>query len=362
MIYYSRNEERSDMTIRNTMGKTFAALGVAVMLAACSPAGGGAAKRIFVLWDPGLQLPAMCYPLDDGWQGQGQIFWSMRGDNKFLATTILSSPERRMIVQTVGPMAMFSEVLTPQRLSEFQNPNVLAQNLATEINKGIVVPGLSDFAATGGRFTQDVPPITKALAASYRTGSGLSTVSAFSFEGNFTCMYNGMKCEAKYAASFAVSVSAVPNPKVPKICSWVRVSPTLVVAPPGKMPEALRDGGRMFASAFANHAWLQRRDSTLNALVQGTIQGRNAGWELWRQSQATTSETLDRVRKSRSEQIREVKTVDNPFEPGVKVERPAFFENSWINSRQDMMLLSDSSLEPNIVRGLMEQGEWLPAN
>ena len=118
----------------------------------------------------------------------------------------------------------------------------------------------------------------------------------------------------------------------------------------------------MFASAFVNYAWIQRRDGTLNALVQGTIQGRNAGWDLWRKSQAETSAMLDRVRKGRSEQIREVKTVDNPFEPGMKVERPAFFEKSWINSRQDLMLLSDTSLEPNTIRGLMEQGEWLPAN
>ena len=103
---------------------------------------------------------------------------------------------------------------------------------------GIVVPGLSDFVATDGRFSQDVPPLTKALASMYRTGSGLTTVSAFSFEGTFTCMYGGVRCEAKYAASFAVSVSAVRNPKVPKICSWARVSPTLVVAPPGKVPPA----------------------------------------------------------------------------------------------------------------------------
>ena len=71
---------------------------------------------------------------------------------------------------------------------------------------------------------------------------------------------------------------------------------------------------------------------------------------------------LDRVRKWRSEGIRDVVTVDNPFEPGQKVERSAFFKNSWINSRQDAMILSDSSLEPNTIRGLMEQGEWLPAN
>ena len=118
----------------------------------------------------------------------------------------------------------------------------------------------------------------------------------------------------------------------------------------------------MFASAFLNYAWIQQRDRTFSALVQGTIQGRNAGFDLWRKSQAETAATLDRVRKMRSQQIREVTEVDNPFEPGTKVERPAFFKNSWINSRQDLMLLSDTSLEPNTIRGLMEQGEWLPAN
>ena len=332
-----------------------------VAMAGCSQAS-STEKKTFVLWDPGLQLPAMCYRLDAGWQGKGKIVWNMRGDNKFLTTTILSSPVKHMLVQTSGPMLKISEVLTPQRLAEFQNPEVLARDMATEMNQGIVEPGLSGFVATGGRFTQDVPQFTRMLAASYNTGSGMANISAFGFEGTFTCVYGGVRCEAKYVASYAVSISAVPNPRIPKICNWVRVSPVLVIAPPGKMPEALRDGGRMFASAFVNYAWIQRRDGTLNALLQGTIQGRDAGWELWRKSQAETSAMLDRVRKNRSEQIREVKTVDNPFEPGTKVERPAFFEKSWINSRQDSMLLSDTSLEPNTIRGLMEQGEWLPAN
>ena len=352
------------MGVRNVrIGFNLAATAVVAlsMLSACSQTHEDG-RRLFVLWDPGLSLPAVCYRLDPGWQGKGMIVWNMRGDNKFLTSTILSSPDRHLLVQAVGPMIMSSEVLTPQRLAEFQNPEIMAKNLAVEINKGIVEPGLSDFVATGGRFTQDVPQITRQLAASYNTGSGMANISAFGFEGTFTCMYGGVKCEAKYAASFAVSISAVPNPKIPKICNYVRVSPTLVIAPPGKMSEALRDGGRMYASAFVNKRWVERRDGTFNALVQGTIQGRNAGWELWRQSQAETSATLDRVRKSRSEQIRDVKTVDNPFEPGTKVERPAFFEKSWINSRQDMMLLSDTSLEPNTIRGLMEQGEWLPAN
>ena len=322
----------------------------------------GAARRLFVLWDPGLQLPAVCYPLDAGWQGMGSIAWNMRGDNKFLTMTILASPSKHMIVQTAGPMLMVSEVLTPQRLAEFQNPNVLAQNLATEINRSIVVPGLSDFVATGGRFTQDVPQFTRMLAASYNTGSGMANISAFGFEGTFSCMYGDTRCEAKYVTTYAVSISGVPNPRIPKICNWTRTGVVLVIAPPGKMHEALREGGHMFASAFVNYAWAVRRDRTFNALVAGTIQGRNAGWELWRKSQAETSATLDRVRKMQSQMIREVKEVDNPFEPGQKVERPTRFNKSWINSRQDMMLLSDTSLEPNTIRGLMEQGEWLPAN
>ena len=322
----------------------------------------GAARRLFVLWDPGLQLPAVCYPLDAGWQGMGSIAWNMRSDNKFLTMTILASPSKHMIVQTAGPMLMVSEVLTPQRLAEFQNPNVLAQNLATEINRSIVVPGLSDFVATGGRFTQDVPQFTRMLAASYNTGSGMANISAFGFEGTFSCMYGGTRCEAKYVTTYAVSISSVPNPRIPKICNWTRTGVVLVIAPPGKMHEALREGGHMFASAFVNYAWVVRRDRTFNALVAGTIQGRNAGWELWRKSQAESSATLDRVRKMQSQVIREVKEVDNPFEPGQKVERPTRFNKSWINSRQDMMLLSDTSLEPNTIRGLMEQGEWLPAN
>ena len=335
---------------------------VAMACASCSQTEAAGGKRTFVLWDPMLQMPAMCYRLDDGWEGKGAVLWNMRGDNKFFSSTILSSPAKHMLVQVTGPMAMASGVLTPQRLAEFQDPNVLARNIAAEINRGIVEPGLSQFSAVGGRFTQDVPPLTKLLAALYARGTTLSTVNSFGFEATLRCIYGGVECEAKYVASFAVSISAVPNPRVPKICSFARVSPCLFIAPPGRMAEALRDGGRMFASAFVNRRWEERRDSTLSALVQGTLQGREEGWALWRQSQAETAATLDRVRKSRSEQIRDVRTVDNPFEPGVKVERPAFFEKSWINSRQDTMLLSDTSLEPNTIRGLMEQGEWLPAN
>ncbi|MBP5510692.1 MAG: hypothetical protein J6Z49_07230 [Kiritimatiellae bacterium] len=331
------------------------------VLTACSQAT-SEGRRLFVLWDPGLQMPAICYCLDPDWEGKGQIGWNARSDNKFLASTILSSPKRHLFVQTTGPMFVINEVLTPQRWAELQDPNILAQNFATDFNRMIIEPGLSNFVATGGRFSQEVPPLTRLLAASYRQGSALANVSAFSFEGTFTCLYGGVQCEAKYTASFAVSISAVPNPRIPKLCSIVRVSPVLIIAPPDKFSEALRDGGRMFASSFVNRHWVERRDGQLNALIQGTIQGRDAGWRLWQQSQAETSATLDRIRKIRSQQIREVTTVNNPFEPETTVERPAFFKNSWINSRQDAMLLSDSSLEPNTIRGLMEQGEWLPTN
>ena len=341
------------------MKKVVASVVTAIGMASAAFAAG---EKLFVLWDPGLQLPAVCYRLDPGWEGKGYIVWNMRSDNKYAESTILSSPSRHMLLQTMGPMIMSSEVLTPQRLAEFQDPNVMARNIAADINRSIVEPGLSDFVAVSGRFTKEVPPLTKLLAASYAKGATISTVNSFGFEGTYSCLYGGVRCEAKYTMSIALSISAVPNPKIPKLCNFVRVFPRLFIAPPGKMPVALCEGGRMFASMFVNGRWVERRDRTLNALVQGTIQGREEGWAIWWKTQAETAATLDRIRERKSQQIREVKMVDNPFEPGKKVERPAFFEKSWINSRQDMMLLSDRSLEPNIIRGLMEQGEWLPAN
>ena len=163
--------------MKTRIGKLTAVAATLLALAACSREA-GAAQKLCVLWDPGLQLPAMCYRLDADWQGMGQIAWNLRGDNKFLMNTILASPAKHMIVQTTGPMLKVSEVLTPQRLAEFQNPQVLAQNLAIDINRHIVVPGLSGFVATGGRFTQDVPQFTRMLAAAYDTGSGLANISA----------------------------------------------------------------------------------------------------------------------------------------------------------------------------------------
>ena len=75
----------------NVMFRRLAAAAfVGAVLAGCTQES-DAAQRTFVLWDPGLQLPAVCYRLDDGWQGKGAIAWNMRSDNKFtLALGILS--------------------------------------------------------------------------------------------------------------------------------------------------------------------------------------------------------------------------------------------------------------------------------
>ncbi|MBO7655324.1 MAG: hypothetical protein J6U40_10420, partial [Kiritimatiellae bacterium] len=207
-----------------------------------------------------------------------------------------------------------------------------------------------------------VPPFAKLLAESLAKGSVLAHVNAFRFEGSFQCQYGGVPCEARYTAAMVVNVQSVQNPRVPKIGTSNRIDVRLTIAPPGRLDEAANIGGRMLASAFVNRQWLARQDSTLAALLKGTEQGRAAGWELWRKSQAETAETLNRVRIMKSEEIREVKTVDNPFSPGTKIERPAFFNKAWINSREDILLLSDRSLEPNIIRGLMEQGEWQAIN
>lgn len=329
----------------------------AAMMTGCSEAAPN--DRMFVLWDSFLNLPAMCYRLEAGWSGQGWVGWDMYSDNKLWASTILTAPARHMLVQESGPMQTFHGVLTPQLFAAFQDPNILAQGLADEINGSIAIRGLGGFQAVAGEFNQDVPPIARLMGQSAAMGSSLAHVSVFGFVGHFYCTYLGERCEARYRVAYLVNISAVANPNVPKLCSFTRFAPTLVIAPPGKLADAERIGGRMLGSAFMNNVWSLRRDSALAALVEGTIQGREEGWRLWRQTQTATAEMLDRIRQSRSEQIREVKTVANPLSPGSSLERPAFIENAWLNTAQDKMLLSDQSLEPNTIRGLMEQGDWV---
>ena len=329
----------------------------AAMTTGCTEA--ASSDRMFVLWDSFLRLPAMCYRLENGWNAQGWVGWDIHSDNKLWASTILTSPSRHMLVQESGPMQTFYSSLTPQLYAQLQDPNVLAQGLADEINGSIVIQGLGDFQALGGMFHQNVPQIARIMGQASATGTSLTQVSVFGFVGRFACTYLGERCEACYRVSYVVSISAVNNPRVPKLCSFTRIAPTLVIAPFGKLDEAQKIGGKMLCSAFVNNQWAVQRDRTFAVLVTGTIEGREAGWRMWRQTQTATAEMLDRIRKSRSEQIREVKTVDNPLSPGARLERPAFIENAWLNTAQDKMLLSDQSLEPNTIRGLMEQGEWV---
>ena len=315
------------------------------------------AKSTFVVYDRFLNLPALCYRLDDGWQGMGWVNWNIRGDTKFEMSTILMSPSQHMLFQDSGPSYTESVIFYPPILALYQNPMAMAQDVARRINAGIVVPGLSGFVATGARWTQDVPAFTRMLAGVLQSAN--SRVSVLGFEGSFECLYAGVRCDAVYTMSLAVGMMPQVRPTMPSFGTVVKVNPKLVIAPKGRIPDALRACGRQMATGFYNNLWCVQRDRTFTALVKGTIQGRNEGYAGWLKTQEETSATLDRIRKARSEQIREVKTVDNPLSPGNKIERPAFFENAWINTAQEKMLLSDQSLEPNIIRPLMEQGEWV---
>jgi hypothetical protein len=246
----------------------------------------------------------------------------------------------------------------PQILALYQNPMAFAQDLANKTNAGIVVPGLSGLTVTDAKWTQDVPQFTRMMAGAMKSPS--NQVSVFGFEGHFECTYAGKECEAIFTMSLAVSMMPQIRPTVPAFGQVIKVNPRLLIAPKGRHQSALRECGAQLATGFYNNQWCVQRDRTFAALVQGTIIGRNEGFAGWMKTQEETSAMLDRVRKARSEQIREVKTVDNPLSPGDKIERPAFFEHAWINKGQDKMILSDQYLEPNVIRPLMEQGEWIP--
>ena len=327
------------------------------LIAACA-ATIAEAKNTFVLYDRFLNTPALCYRLDDGWGAMGFINWNIKGDTKFVMSTILYNPSKHYIYQDIGPYYVESVLYFPQILALYQNPMAFAQDLANKTNAGIVVPGLSNFTVTDAKWTQDVPQFTRMMAGAMKSPS--NQVSVFGFEGHFECTYAGKECEAIFTMSLAVSMMPQIRPTVPAFGQVIKVNPRLLIAPKGRHQSALRECGAQLATGFYNNLWCIQRDRTFAALVQGTIIGRNEGFAGWMKTQEETSAMLDRVRKARSEQIREVKTVDNPLSPGDKIERPAFFEHAWINKGQDKMILSDQSLEPNVIRPLMEQGEWIP--
>ena len=319
--------------------------------------------RRFVLCDPLLRTPAICYRLEPGWDAMGWIKWDAAArKNQFSASIIFFNPAEHKIVQVLEPFSEEQQLLDRSG-AEWRDPNVMAQKLARVINSGIVIPGLSNFVARGGRFSDEVPPKTRKLAeigASTMRAPGVSH-RVFKVECFFECTYGGVPCEAKYEF---VSLYYITQPmaKLPAIGWSYDYDVRLTVAPPGKLAEAARAGGRMIAGAFVNHAWKVACERMMLAIATGKMIGANEGYELMKQSQQEFQRTQEKINIQRSEMIREVKTVDNPFVPGEKFERPAFFDHSWMNASQDTLLLSDRNLEPNTMRGLIEMGDWRPVD
>ena len=323
--------------------------------ASCNP------HRRYVLCDPLLRAPAICYTLENGWEGLGWIKWDATArNNQFLSSIILYNPKKHEVVQEMSAFAE-AQFMMHQGGAIWQNANLMAQSIAQKLNTSVVLEGLGGFVAKRGRFSGDIPEKTRRdIEATTRSlsVSGLSH-RIFKVECFFDCVYGGEPCEAKYEFISLFFISQ-PMPKLPAIAWSHDFETRFIVSPRGHMEETVRTGGRMMASAFVNRAWKHASERMMQAILTGKMIGANQGWELMKESQRNTAETMERIRKARSEQIREVKTVENPFSPGDKFERPAFFDHSWLNSREDTMILSDRTLEPNTIRGLMEMGDWQP--
>ena len=319
--------------------------------------------RRFVVCDPLLRAPAACYRLEPGWDAMGWIAWNAAArKNQYVSSVVLFNAAQHKIVQETSPISEEQQLLDTAG-AEWRDANLMAQTIAARINPGIVVPGLENFVAKGGRFSDDVPAKRRAeieKVASMMRAPGL-THKVFKVECFFDCVYGGVPCDAKYEFVALYYVSH-PMPKLPAIGWSIDYDTRLVVAPRGKLAEAASEGGKMIAGAFVNQTWKAAQERMMLAIATGKMIGANEGYELMKQSQAETQRTMDEIRRKRSEQIREVKTVDNPFSPGEKFERPAFFDHSWMNSSQDALLLSDKHLEPNTIRGLIEMGDWRPVD
>ena len=317
-----------------------------------------AAQSYFVIFDSLLRVPALCYPLPPGWTGMGWVKWNVPArSNPYLQSTILMNPSERRIVQEAGFIGRGAFLLS-QSGGIYSNPDAMAQHLAREINSGIVVPGLSSFRAKGGRFSDKIPPKTqRAVAFRFASDRASTFKKAFKVECFFDCDYNGARCEALY--EFVCAFSAVQvRPNVPAMASAMDFDTFLTVAPPGKLAETKKVGGRLLAGGFENRLWRHAANRMMTAILKGQMIGMNEGMDLMRQARIENEKTMDKVRRQWSEMIREVKTVDNPLSPGDKIERPIYFNHSLINSRQDTLIMSDRTIEPHEAEKLMGQGFW----
>ncbi len=317
-----------------------------------------AAQSHFVIFDNLLRVPALCYPLPSGWTGMGWVKWNVPArSNPYLQSTILINASERRIVQEAGILNR-GVFLLNQVGDIYSNPNSMAQRAAQEINSGIVVPGLSNFRAKGGRFSDNIPPKTR-NAVEFRFASDRSTTfkKAFKVECFFDCDYNGARCEALY--EFVCAFSAVQvRANVPVMASVMDFDRFLTVAPPGELAETKKVGGRLLAGVYVNRLWKDAADRMMLAILKGQMIGMNEGMDLMRQVRSENERVMDEVRRKWSEVIREVKTVDNPLSPGDKIERPIYFNHSLINSRQDTLIMSDRTIEPHEAEKLMGQGFW----
>ena len=329
-----------------------------ILAAALAAAQTAAAKSHFVVFDHLLRVPALCYPLDSGWTGMGWIRWEVPAKtNPYLQSVILVNPSRRQIVQTAGQLNRGSFVLE-QSGGIYSDANAMAAQMAREINSGIVVPGLKSFVPKYGRFSDAIPAKTrKAVDFLFAANRTSPVKKAFKVECFFDCEYNGEKCEALYEYVCAFSAVQV-RPTLPTIASVIEFDRFLTVAPPGGIAAAKKAGGRQLAGAYVNRNWKFAAERTMQAIVKGKLIGMNEGMALMREAQAENERVMTEVRRKWHEMIKEVKTVDNPLAPGEKIERPMYFDHSLINSAQNTMVLSDSSLDPHEVEKLVGQGFW----
>ena len=329
----------------------------AAALAAAAGGDGDKSKR-FVLCDPLLNAPAVCYVLEPGWTGMGWMHYPSTNGNFFARSTILFNPEMRMILQDMSPVSS-AQWATNGIPRIYQDANAAAQQAAERINSSIAVPGLEGFVAKGGRFSDNIPEKTRMLIQTVFNADRISqTKRAFKVECFFDCTYQGTPCEARYECTTALRVFKLSTSTAYLIGTTHDFDTKLLVAPKGQLPLAARTGGRLFACAFENVMWKAANERAITVLVTGKHMARERWREIMEEelSKADATRYYCMPRRPLPEA-----TVENPFAPGEKVVRATSFDYSWLDSSPDLMILSDRDADPKAMRELIKRSEWHPA-
>ena len=315
----------------------------------------------FFLVDHRTQIPVMSFPVLPNWLAGGKTTWTSHpaAPVSWYVWTMPPDQKSKLIVSSLQVLSSPGQI---QQIPFLQNPNIMANNLLSAVQKD---HNLANIRLVDAHFNQRQPDksliesrMKMAQQHGIRPTNIYYTELFIRYEGN----RNGGKC----TAIMVLPMLATENRPGMTFATVVELLVPMSFSCP---PEMEKDTQSKVENILKN----VQMNPNFTAVVNQIAQQRTANWlrvqnEI-RNKQlevaSSTSQTLDRVRDKWSEYIRDVDTVSNP-NTGEKMFIDNRYDHAWINSDNEIIYhnagfntpnASTASFDPNS-NTLFNQTNW----